>query len=133
MKTLLRNFLINLGALWVTAKVLPGLTISGGWKSLAIGSLTFMIINILVVPLLKIMFLPLNLLTLGLFSWVVNVLALYVLTAAVTDFKLIPYDFPGASFDGFSIPSYSLNILMVAVVASFLIGLISNFLRWLAK
>lgn len=129
MKTLLRYFLINLVSLWVTTIILPGLTYSGGIKSLFIGAGAFMVINWILVPLLKILFLPLNLLTVGIFAWLINVLALYALTT-ISDFQLVPYSFPGANF-GVSIPAYDLSPLMVAIVASFIIGFITHFLQWL--
>lgn len=90
-----------------------------------------MIINFLLVPLLKILFLPLNLLTLGLFAWITNVLALYALTTLVSDFKLLSYAFPGYNLSGFVIPAYDLSPFFVAIVASFMIGFITHFLQWL--
>ncbi len=132
MKGLLRHFLVNLVALWVTTIILPGLTYSGGFKSLALGALGLMFINIAIIPLLKIMFLPLNLLTLGLFTWAINVIGLYLLTTFVRAFRIIPYSFPGTILFGVSIPPADLNILWVAILASFLVGLISHFLGWLA-
>jgi len=110
---------------------LPGLTYSGGIKSLAIGALAFMLINWILVPLLKILFLPLNILTIGIFAWLINVLALYALTT-VSDFSLIPYSFPGADLFGIYIPPMELTTFWVAVVASFMIGIITHFLQWLA-
>jgi putative membrane protein len=133
MKTLLRSYLINFGAIWVTTKLLPGLHYSGGIKTLLIGAIGLMIINFALVPLIKLMFLPLNLLTLGLFAWIVNVLAIYLLTTFVPAFKLFPYSFPGTSIGSVSIPAMELNVLMVAIVTSFLIGLISHFLQWLVS
>lgn len=132
MRTLLRYFLINLVSLWVTTRIIPGLTYSGGIKSLLIGGLAFMIINFLLVPLLKILFLPLNLLTLGLFAWITNVLALYALTTIVSDFQLVPYTFQGYSAGGLNIPSYDLSPFLVAIISSFIIGLITHFLQWLS-
>lgn len=90
-----------------------------------------MIINLLLVPLLKILFLPLNLLTLGLFAWITNVLALYALTTVVSDFKLTSYAFSGINLSGFIVPAYELSPFMVAIVASFIIGMITHFLQWL--
>ncbi len=90
-----------------------------------------MLINFLLVPLLKILFLPLNLLTLGLFAWITNVLALYALTTMVTDFRLVPYTFPGLYYNGLTLPAYDLSPFLVAVAASFLIGIITNFMQWL--
>jgi len=133
MKTILRNFLINLGAIWVTTIVLPGLTYDGGLRSLFIGAIAFMFINWLIVPLLKVMFLPLNLLTLGIFGWAVNVIALYLMTTVLPQFKLVPFTFSGINLSWIIIPPISLNVLEVAIVASFSIGFISHLLQWLIK
>lgn len=130
MKTLLRYFLINLASLLVATNLIPGLTYTGGVKSLMIGAAAFMVINMLLVPLLKILFLPLNLLTLGLFSWLINVLALFALTS-VSSFVLMPYNFPGLNLGGLLIPTQQLTTFWVAVLASLLIGVITNFLQWL--
>lgn len=91
-----------------------------------------MLINFILVPLLKILFLPLNLLTIGMFAWLINVLALYALTTIVSDFQLIPYSFPGAHIMGLTLPAMELSAFWVAVVASFMIGIITHFLQWLA-
>ncbi len=131
MKTLLRLFLINLVSLYLTTRIISGLTYSGGIKSLATGAVVFMLINWLLVPLLKILFLPLNLLTVGLFAWLINVLALYALTTIVSDFTLLPYNFPGLNISVVSIPPLDLSVFWVAVLASFSIGIITHFLQWL--
>ncbi len=132
MKTLLRYFLINTVSLWIVTRIIPGLTYSGGIKSLFLGGLAFMAINFLLVPILKILFLPLNLLTLGLFSWITNVLALYALTTIVSDFQLTSYAFPGYHLSGFIIPAYEFSPFLVAIISSLLIGVITNFLHWLS-
>lgn len=132
MKTLLRYFLINLLSLWITSQIILGLTYSGGITTLLIGGLTFAIINIILIPLLKILLLPLNILTLGLFAWITNVLALFVLTKTVSEFKLIPFHFAGFDFNGISIAPFELNTFWVAVLASLSIGIITHFLQWLS-
>ena len=132
MKTLLRYFLINLVSLYLTTRLIPGLIYTGGVKSLMLGAFTFMLINFILVPLLKILFLPLNLLTLGLFAWLVNVLALYALTTIVSDFQLLSFNFLGFYSSGFNIPSMELSPFWVAVLASLVIGTITHFLQWLA-
>lgn len=133
MKTLLRSFLINLVSLYATTIYIPGLSYTGGIKSLGVGALAFMLINFILVPLLKILFLPLNLLTVGLFGWLINVLALFALTTIVSEFKLAPFSFSGASIAGMTIPAMDLTTFWVAVVASFMIGVITHFLQWLAR
>jgi putative membrane protein len=133
MKSLLRNFMINFAALLVASMLIPGFQYTGGPQTLLLGAIGLMVLNVAIIPLLKVMFLPLNLLTLGLFAWVVNVVALYLMTTYMPVFKLVPYDFPGANLNGFMVPSYSLNLLEVAIIASFLIGFVSHFLQWLCS
>ncbi len=132
MKAILRYFLINLGALWITTQILPGLTYTGGLKILFIGAVVFTVINFILVPLLKVLLLPLNLLTLGIFAWVTNVLALYALTTLIPSFKLMPYHYPGFDISGLIIPSIYLSTLWVAIIASLMIGALSHFLHWLS-
>lgn len=133
MKHLIRNYLINLTALMATTQIMPGLAYSGGIKTLLVAAFALMLVNLAVIPLLKIVFLPLNLLTLGIFAWVINVVALYVLTTIIPDLRLVPFDFNGFDWNGFIIPGFAFNVLQVAVIASILIGFISHFLQWLVK
>lgn len=131
MKTLLRYFLINTVSLYLTTEAIKGLSYSGGFQTLLIGGLAFTGINLILIPLLKVLLLPLNLLTLGLFAWLTNVLALYALTTAVPQFRLAPYNFPGFEYQGFVIPAVYLSTLWVAFISSFMIGILTHLLHWL--
>ncbi len=133
MKSIIRHFLINLGALWITTQILPAISLTGGVRGLLIGGLAFMVANILLIPVLRILLLPLNLLTLGLFSWLSNVLALYFLVNVVPYFKVGIYHFSGIYWEGFSLPSMDLTVFQVVIVASFMLGFIINFANWLTK
>lgn len=133
MKKLLRKYLFSLGALWISSQILPALVIQGELKGLALAALAFMIADIILIPLLKVLFLPLNLLTLGIFAWITNVLALYFLVSVLPELELLPYHFPGIDLAGFIIPPIEMPTFMVAVVASFLIGGIIHILNWLTK
>lgn len=131
MRKIIRIYLINIASLLITTNYVQGLTYTGGVKSLALGAFVFMLINFLLVPLLKILFLPLNLLTVGLFGWLINVIALYALTTIVTDFVLKPFYFSGALLIGIEFPAMQLTTFWVAVIASLMIGIITHFFQWL--
>lgn len=133
MKSIFRNYLVNLVALWVTTQILPSISVLGGAKGLFIGALAFMVANILLVPLLKILLLPLNLLTLGLFAWLSNVLALYFLVNVVPYFKVTTYNFSGFYWQGFSIPTVDLTVFQVVIIASFILSFAIHFTNWLIK
>lgn len=133
MKRLIRTLLINFISLWATTQLLPAFSYEGGVKTLLIGTLVFILIGFFVLPLIKLLLLPLNLLTLGIFSGVANVIGLYILTLLQPQFHILPYSLKGFNINGFVIPPTDLNIIEVAVIAAFLIGIITNFLKWLAR
>ncbi len=133
MKRLVRLFLINFISLWGTTQILPAFVYDGGAKTLIIGTLVFILIGFFVLPLIKLLLLPLNLLTLGIFSGIANVIGLYVLTLIQPKFHILPYSLKGFNISGFVIPPTDLNIIEVAIISAFLIGIITNFLKWLAK
>ncbi len=132
-RAVLRDYILNLGILWGVTEVFPGLSYSGGFPTLALGALGLMFMNLIIIPLLKVVFLPLNILTLGVFTWVINVIALYILTTLLPQFKLMPYDFPGGNFLGVNIPPQNLTVLWVAIIASFMIGFAGRFFHWLTS
>ncbi len=82
--------LINGVAIWFATLVLPGLTIVGGdsnWETLGIIlliALVFGIVNAVVKPIVAFISIPLYILTLGLFTIIVNALML-MLTAWITE------------------------------------------------
>ncbi|MEW1955657.1 phage holin family protein [Terrabacter sp. NPDC080008] len=72
---------INAVALWVAAWAIPGITFGGGStakvvETVIIVALIFGILNMFIKPLLKLISLPLIILTLGLFVFIVNALVL---------------------------------------------------------
>ena len=133
MKKHLRLFLINLVALWLVTNVLEGVGYSEGFKVLALAALVLTVINFVVKPLIKLLLLPINLITLGTFRWVVNVLSLYLVTIIVPQFQVQSFHFPGFSHQGFVIPAVYLSTFWALVVASLLISLITTLLLWLMK
>lgn len=133
MKKLLRSILINVYAFWLTSLAIAGFSYNGGWQTLVLAAIIFGVLNLLVRPLVKLFLLPINLLTLGLFGWLVNVLMLYLLTLLVPKIEIEAFDFPRFTYQGFIIPALSISRFYCAILASFLISIISGFLHWLAK
>jgi putative membrane protein len=80
----LARLLINAAALWVATYVVPGIAYQGRWTSLLVVALVFGVLNASVRPLLKVLTFPLLILSLGLFTFVINALMLW-LTGWVSD------------------------------------------------
>jgi uncharacterized membrane protein YvlD (DUF360 family) len=133
MKTLIRSFLINFGALWLVSQLFSGIVLTQGYETLAMAALALGLFNLLVKPILNIFFLPLNLLTMGTFRWLVNVATLYLVTMVVPGFSIISFSFIGMSYNGMSLPAFSVVGIPALILTSFVLSLVSSFFYWLVK
>jgi len=77
MRILIR-LLINAAALWVAVRLVPGVSFTGDARLLLVVALIFGVLNTCVKPLLFILTLPFVLVTLGLFTFVLNALLLWM-------------------------------------------------------
>jgi putative membrane protein len=78
MRSVLLHWILNAAALWVAAALIPGLDFNGGVGRLLLVAAVFGIVNSTLRPLLTILTCPLIVVTLGLFTLVINALMLLV-------------------------------------------------------
>jgi putative membrane protein len=76
---LLLRLLINAGALWAATTLVPGISFVGDPGRFLVVALVFGLLNALVRPLLLLLSLPLLILTLGLFTFILNAFILMLL------------------------------------------------------
>lgn len=73
---LILRIVINAIALWVAANFVSGFNIGGGLVGLLVVAVIFGLVNALIRPIVRLLALPLTILTLGLFTLVINALML---------------------------------------------------------
>lgn len=78
---------ISAAGLWLASEVVPGMAIEGVGTLLA-AALLLGLVNALVRPVVILLTLPITLLTLGLFLWVVNAAMLALVAWLLADFQL---------------------------------------------
>jgi len=105
---LLLRWLINALALVVVARLVPGFTIDSFYSAL-IAAVILGLVNAIVRPLIVLLTLPVNILTLGLFTFVINALMLLLVSSIVKGFTV----------DGFG-PAF------LAAITLWLISLLTN-------
>jgi putative membrane protein len=133
MKHLIRVFLFNVFALWLTNEILPALVAPGGWQTILFAGFTLSLLMLIVMPILKILFIPINILTFGLLSWLINVIVIYLLTVFVPEIQVQPWTFPGATWAGFVIPAIPFNYFMALIITSFSISIITDILHYVSE
>lgn len=131
MRYIFQQFFICLAALFVCTSLFAGLTIRGGLIQYMYDAVLLVIGFVIVKPILNIIALPFNALTLGVFSIFSTVAVLFLLALSDRNFIIQPFLFNGISFYGFSIPSFHLNIFLSYLLISVTIQVVYKFLIYL--
>lgn len=133
MKKILQNLFINALSLFFLTLIFPGIKIQQGWQGIVITGLGFTLIDILLKPVLKIIFLPLNLLTLGTLSWIINVISFGLLLLFIPQINVQAFYFNGLQWSGLTITGFKVNVIVSLISASFLIVFIKQVILWLTE
>ena len=123
MTELLIKVLINAAALWIAVEVIPDNLLSfdfgaDWWKLLAV-ALVFALVNSYLRPIVRLLALPVRLMTMGLVSFVINA-AMLLVVAFVSDQLDLGFrvgDFP---------PDFTIDTILGALVGSVVISIAST-------
>ncbi|MBU2542834.1 phage holin family protein [Patescibacteria group bacterium] len=110
---LLLRWVINAGTLLLLAYYLPGMEVSG-WYSALITALVLGLVNAVLKPILLVLTLPVNILTLGLFTFVINALLFWFVASFIKGFDVAGF-----------MPAFW-GALILSVVSWFVSGLLKK-------
>ncbi|MEN8252859.1 MAG: phage holin family protein [Patescibacteria group bacterium] len=113
---LLKPIIKSAVTIFILAWALPTVSYQD-WATLLIAAVVLTLLQKIVRPILNILFLPINMVTLGLFSLVINVSLLWLATYLV----------PGFSIEASNIAGIELNQFFTLVLISFLLGFLQSF------
>ena len=113
-------------ALWVTSLLYKDISFGSNPQiaTVLIVALIFGVVNAVIKPLIKVLSLPLTLMTFGLFGLVING-GLLILLALVTD--LIGLTFTVGGFP----PDFSLQTIIAAIVGGVILSIVSTVIGWI--
>jgi uncharacterized membrane protein YvlD (DUF360 family) len=113
--------------------IVPGFNVTGGAFTVFSGAIALTLFQLILRPILSIISFPINVVTLGLFSIVINTFILYLLTVFVDGISVVPFHYSRAEIFGFIVPVISFSMLMAYIYTSFVLSCIDSFLRWMMK
>ena len=117
---LVLRWIVAAVAIAVAAWIVPGIAVRGEeWVALAVSAIVLGLVNALVRPILLLLTLPITLLTLGLFFFVINALTLMLASWLTTILFGV-----GLVIDGFW--SALVGALLISVVGAVLSGLLAQ-------
>lgn len=133
MKVFLRHILINLLVIYLVDLSYPGFSIPHDFKTLMSAAVIWLLLNKIVKPIIKLLLLPINLITLNLFSWVISMITLFLLQMLVGNIHITPYNFPGLTYEGFVIPPVYINVFISYLITSTGLNMYHSAILWLIR
>lgn len=133
MKYILRVFLFNVFAIWFVKELYGGFVVNGGPGMVLTAGVVLSILMLIVKPILKILFIPINFITFGIGNWFINVAILLLLTVILPEVIVREYMFPGLSWQGFMIPSMKFSYVWSLIIASISLTVIAHMLHGVSE
>jgi len=88
MTSIVIRFVINAIALWAASALISGVSVSGTFFEWLVLLVVFGLVNALIKPILKLLTLPINVMTLGLFTLVINAFLFWLTSVLVPALKV---------------------------------------------
>lgn len=123
MRSLIIKILATTISLFSASYFVAGFQIENSWQAFLTAGLVFIIFNAIASPVIKLLLLPINLLTLGLLRWLTNVLVLYLFDILYTGVTISGYDFSGMSSSVIALQPRHISLFWALVLSSFFISL----------
>ena len=131
MKGIIRNILLYAFSLYLAQVMFPGLVLHNGLHTLIVGGLLLAIGFKILKPVLSIISLPFNMLTLGFFSIFIIAFILFLITLIYPSIDVHAFTFSGFSFWGIEIHRFYVSLLLSYILVSVTIYLTTKVINWL--
>lgn len=133
LQKILKSFLTTAVTLYLLNLVIPGLSLAPGLKNLFLVTLALFLLQKLVKPLIKILLLPLNIVTLGVFRWLTTIIVLYLLDFLLTEIDIHGFGLREISGIGYLLPDIVVGTFIATILIALLLTLIRRLLSWLIR
>ena len=133
MKFILKKYLLTVLSVFILTQVIPAFSISGSWSEVFFASFILSLLLYIVRPILNLIMLPLNLVTLNLTSWIGYIIIFYFWTLLVSQVKIFGWQFSGIHIGPITLSSFNLVKWQVTVISGLLLVIINKILNWIFK
>lgn len=133
MRGIFRSILFYSVSLFVLTLWIPEVRVVGGIQTFFIAATILTAMNLILKPVLHIVALPVTILTLGLFSFVINAGILFLMTKFVPGVSIHAFTLQAYAYKNFTTPRLSLTIPFAFIFVSFVLSLLVTILRWITK
>ncbi len=111
--------------------IVPAFRINGPWYDIFYSSFILTVLLIIIKPVLNLIMLPLNILTLNLSGWILNILIFYLWTHLVPNVSISAWKFKGAELGIISLSPMDFSYFVTLIIVSILFIILVQFANWL--
>lgn len=133
MKFILKRYLLTVVSIFITAQIIPAFSLNNGWYGLFYGSFILSIFFYIIAPILNLIMLPINLITLNLSSWIVQIIIFYLWTIVVAQMKITPWQFSGLHIGPIILSSVNLIKWQVIIILAIIFIILNKLLNWIFR
>lgn len=129
MRHYLKALIISSIAFFTAYHLVPTVAVGKDPRNIAIIIGSLLAVSLLLRPIFSLILLPINFLTLGSISLILNTVLIYALTIYLPGFVIKAFDFKGADLNGFILPPYHFNQLTTIILVAAIISLVQKVLH----
>lgn len=133
MRALLKKYLILAGVLYLVKTLIVSFKIEGDIQSYMSAVFILFFIRTLISPIINILILPLNLVTLNLTNWLLQILLIFVWVMIIPQVTVTFWDVPAVNFGSVNLSSMHLSWLPVFIIVSLTIIIFYRIAYWIFK
>jgi len=133
-KKILRVFVIETTALYLTSVWIQGLVFQKGPQSIVLTGFALAVAALLVKPIINILILPINLVTFNVFKSTSHAITFFLVDLALAEFSITSFRYPGLTSELLDIPPLFFEQGVAAYLAfSIVVSVIAYIIYWLME
>lgn len=129
MRHYLKSILITVASFYITKNLVPTVSVGTDIKNYGFVLLGLWVISQIINPVFSLVLLPVNIITFGLVSFLLNVAFVFALIHFLPNFTVTAYNFPGANIDGIILPPVAFNEITTILLVAAIITVIQKILH----
>lgn len=129
MRHYLKTLIITIASAYIAYRLVPTIQIGPDPKNILLLLGGLWLISQIINPLFSLVLLPLNFITFGLVSLIINIAFIFALLNFLPGFIISAYDFPGAFIDGIILPAISFNQVATIILVAAIITAVQKILH----
>ncbi len=133
MKYLFRKYCLVTLSLVITGLLIPALTFGPQKYDLFYDAFILFLLFLIAKPIVNILMLPINILTLNLSRWLINILLIYLWKFIVPEVKIGSWNFEGLNLGSINLSQINFNGWQTTVLVAVFLTLLMQFITWLFK